>query len=63
MFKYLGKTKVSCQELIKGYLPEYELECKRKAFERALEVYGHEDGDIEVSHPVQRCNEILNRVP
>lgn len=50
MFKHLGKTKVSCQELIKGYLPEYRLECKQKAFERALKVHGSDDGDIEVIH-------------
>ena len=50
MFKFLGKTKVSCQELIKGYLPEYRLECKQKAFERAMQVHGQDNGDIEVSH-------------
>ena len=50
MFKYLGKTKVSYQELIKGYLPKYKLDCKQKAFERALQVHEHDDGDIEVSH-------------
>ena len=64
MFKYLGKTKVSFQDLIKGYLPEYKLECKQKAFERALQIHGHDDGSIEVSHVM--CNnsipdEILTR--
>lgn len=50
IFKYLGKTKVDCQELIKGHLPEYKLECKQKAFERAMQVHGQDIGDIEVSH-------------
>ncbi len=50
LFKYLGKTKVSCQDLIRDYLPTYGPQRKQKAFEVALERHKTDSGEITVTH-------------
>ncbi len=52
IFKYLGKTKVNCLELIMDYMPNYEPDVKKEAFEGALEKHRHYGGEIEISRVI-----------
>lgn len=49
VFKRLGRIKVGYQELIRDYLPEYESDRKKTAFEKALKVHFHDEGEIVIS--------------
>lgn len=62
IFKYLGKTRVSCQELINNYLPEYGPQRKQRAFEAALEKHRTDDGEIIVTHVMSNQTEMASVV-
>ena len=62
VFKYLGKTKVSCQKLIKDYLPEYVSRRKKSIFEVASEKHKTDDGEISITHVMTNQTEIASAV-
>ena len=62
LFKYLGKTKVSCQDLIRDYLPSFGPQRKQKAFEAALEIHKTDTGEITVSHVMGNQAEMASAV-
>ena len=62
LFKYLGKTKVSCQDLIRDYLPTYGPQRKRRAFEAALETHKTDTGEITISHVMSNQAEMASAV-
>ena len=62
VFKYLGKTRVSCQELIKDYLPVYGPKRKQRIFEVALKKHRTEDGEISITHVMSNQPEMDSTV-
>lgn len=62
LFKYLGKTKVNCQDLIRDYLPTYWPQRKQRAFEAALEKHRTDTGEISVTHVMSNQTEMASAV-
>ena len=62
LFKYLGKTKVSCQDLIRDYLPTYGPRRKQRAFEAALKTHKTDTGEITISHVMSNQAEMASAV-
>ena len=62
LFKYLGKTKVNCQDLIRDYLPTYGPERKQRAFEAALAKHRTDTGEIIVTHVMSNQTDMASAV-
>lgn len=62
VFKYLGKTRVGCQELINDYLPVYGPKRKQRIFEVALERHRTDDGEISITHVMSNQPEMDSTV-